>query len=136
MQPFFLVLKSHFFLSLPLVLPPLINLFALFFYASHTKRLHILAVVAPAYYSLLAGSIFSGLVVWAMLGFVFSVYVFLMLLCWLISFFLEIFRHIKQKRIVKQGADIKTRERFFFFAKAKYLFDFSAFAVLLLWKFL
>ncbi|CAM2978160.1 hypothetical protein [Helicobacter burdigaliensis] len=134
MHTIHLIIQSHFFLSLPLLLPPLINLIALFVYTSHTKRLHVLAFVAPAYYSLLAGSIFSGLVTWAMLGFSFSIFVLLMLLFWGFAFFLEILRHIKQKRILRQGADLKTREKFFSFARGKYLLDFCLFGILFLWR--
>lgn len=126
------LLFIHLFLSFPLLLPPLWNLFCLFTKESHTQRLRSLAVTAPAYYTLLSASLFSGLVIWAMLGFVMDFKILAMLVLWLVCFALEILRHKRQK-LIKVEADISKREAFFRWAKFKYSLDLSFFAILLLW---
>lgn len=119
----------HLILSLPLLIPPLINLYALLFKPSHTQKLRTLALVAPAYYTLLSASIFSGLVIWAMLGFFLSFKILSMLIIWLIVFVFEIKRHKRQK-LTRIEADYAKREAFFKFAIFKYIFDFCAFLLL------
>ncbi|MDE5925949.1 MAG: hypothetical protein K2N75_04825 [Helicobacter sp.] len=126
------LLFIHLFLSFPLLLPPLWNLFCLFTKESHTQRLRSLAVTAPAYYTLLSASLFSGFVIWAMLGFVMDFKILAMLALWLVCFALEILRHKRQK-LIKVEADISKREAFFRWAKFKYSLDLSFFAILLLW---
>lgn len=126
------LLFIHLFLSFPLLLPPLWNLFCLFTKESHTQRLRSLAVTAPAYYTLLSASLFSGLVIWAMLGFVMDFKILAMLVLWLVCFVLEILRHRRQK-LIKVEADTSKREAFFRWAKLKYSLDLSFFAILLLW---
>ena len=126
------LLFIHLFLSFPLLLPPLWNLFCLFTKESHTQRLRSLAVTAPAYYSFLSASLFSGLVIWAMLGFIMDFKILTMLALWLVCFGLEILRHKRQK-LIKVEADISKREAFFRWAKLKYSLDLSFFAILLLW---
>ena len=121
----------HILLSIPLLLPPLWNLYALFTNPWHTKKLRALAVCAPAYYTLLSACAFSGLVIWAMLGFIFTLKILLMLVLWLVILGAEIRRHILQKRILVE-ADSTKREMFFKFAKIKYALDLSIFALLLL----
>lgn len=126
------LLFIHLFLSCPLLLPPLWNLFCLFTKESHTQKLRTLAITAPAYYTLLSASLFSGLVIWAMLGFIMTLKILAMLVLWLACFVLEILRHKRQKRI-KVEADKQKREIFFRWAKFKYGFDFCAFVILLVW---
>lgn len=121
----------HLFLSFPLLLPPLWNLYALLKNPSHTQKLRSLAVCAPAYYTLLSASSFSGFVIWAMLGFVFTFKILLMLVLWLVILVAEIKRHKYQKRILAE-ADTTKREQFFHFAKIKYTLDLCAFILLLL----
>lgn len=128
------LLTYHLWLCMPLFLFPLANLYALFFFPSHTKKLKILALVAPAYYLFLSASVFSGLVIWAMLGFVFNYKILAMLIIWLIVFIFEIKRHKKQK-LIRVEADFSIREAFFKWAKTKYLFDFCAFGLtFILWS--
>ena len=103
------LLFIHLFLSFPLLLPPLWNLFCLFTKESHTQRLRSLAVTAPAYYTFLSASLFSGLVIWAMLGFIMDFKILTMLALWLVCFGLEILRHKRQK-LIKVEADISKRE--------------------------
>lgn len=74
----------------------------------------------------------SGLVIWAMLGFVFTFKILTMLIVWLLCFGLEIMRHKRQK-LIKVEADKLKREAFFRWAKLKYSFDLCAFAILLFW---
>lgn len=126
------LLFIHLFLSFPLLLPPLWNLFCLFTKESHTQRLRSLAVTAPAYYTLLSASLLSGLVIWAMLGFVMDFKILAMLVLWLVCFVLEILRHKRQK-LIKVEADFAKREAFFRWAKCKYSLDLSIFAILLFW---
>lgn len=127
------LLTYHLWLCLPLFLFPLINLYTLFFFPSHTKRLKILALVAPAYYLFLSASIFSGLVAWAMIGFVLTFKILVMLVLWLVIFVFEIKRHKRQKLTIIE-ANPKIREAFFQWAKFKYLFDFCAFGLIfILW---
>ncbi|MBX7490638.1 hypothetical protein [Helicobacter turcicus] len=121
----------HLSLSIPLLLPPLWNLYALFANLSHTKKLRTLAVCAPAYYTLLSASAFSGFVIWAMLGFVFTFKIILMLTLWIVVLVAEIKRHKFQKQI-RMEADFTKREKFFLFAKIKYSLDFCTFVLLLL----
>ncbi|MCI5969156.1 hypothetical protein [Helicobacter sp.] len=122
----------HLFLSFPLLLPPLWNLYALFTQPSHTKKLHALAVCAPAYYTLLSACAFSGFVIWAMLSFILTFKIVLMLVLWLVILVAEIKRHKFQKQIRREADSIK-REKFFRFAKIKYSLDFCAFVMLLLY---
>lgn len=122
----------HLCLSFPLLSVPLWNLYTLFTNQSHTKKLRTLAICAPAYYTLLAASAFSGFVIWAMLGFVFTFKILLMFAFWFIIFIAEIKRHKFQKQILIE-ANIKKREKFFYFAKIKYSLDFCAFVLLLLY---
>lgn len=126
------LLFIHLLLSFPLLLPPLWNLFCLFTKESHTQKLRFLAITAPAYYLLLSACIFSGLVIWAMLGFVFTFKILTMLIVWLLCFGLEIMRH-KHQKLIKVEADKLKREAFFRWAKLKYSFDLCAFAILLFW---
>ena len=127
------LLALHTFLSIFLFFPPLWNLFALFFHTSHTKKLHALALSAPAYYTILAACLFSGIVIWAMLGFVLLINILIMLIFWFISFGLEIRRHSYQKRTLRES-DTKKRAAFFRFAIFKYSLDISFFVLLfLLW---
>lgn len=128
------LLTYHLWLCLPLFLFPLANLYALFFFPSHTKKLKILALAAPAYYLFLSASIFSGLVVWAMLGFVWTFKILAMLALWLVVFVFEIKRHKRQK-LIRIEANPALREAFFKWAKCKYLFDFCAFGLIfILWS--
>ncbi|TLD86774.1 hypothetical protein [Helicobacter sp. MIT 05-5294] len=126
------LLLVHLFLSFLLLLPPLWNLFCLLAKESHTQKLRTLAITAPAYYTLLSACLFSGFVIWAMLGFVTTFKILLMLILWFICFGLEILRHKRQK-LTKVEANPHKREAFFRFAKLKYSFDLCAFAILLLW---
>ena len=119
----------HILLSAPLFLPPLLNLYSLSFSTTHTKKLRTLALVAPGYYTLLSASLFSGLVIWAMLGFIFNFKILVMLIVWLIVFILEIIRHKRQK-LAKIEADSAKRVAFFKFAFLKNVFDFCAFLAL------
>lgn len=125
----------HLLLSLLLFLPPLINLYALLFKTSHTQKLKFLALMAPAYYTFLSASLFSGLVSWAMLRFTIIPEVFIMLILWLLIFILEIKRHKKQN-LIKVESDPKTRQLFFQWALRKYLFDLCVFIGLFLLVFL
>lgn len=128
------LLTYHLWLCLPLFLFPIINLYALFFYPSHTKKLKILAIAAPAYYLFLSASLFSGLVIWATLGFILTLKILAMVILWLIVFVAEIKRHKKQK-LIRVEADFSIREAFFKWAKTKYLFDFCAFGLIfILWS--
>lgn len=122
----------HLFLSFPLLLPPLWNLYTLFTNPSHTQKLRTLAVCAPAYYTLLSACAFSGFVIWAMLGFIFTFKIILMLVLWLAILIAEIKRHKFQKQIHVE-ADFTKREKFFHFAKIKYSLDFCAFALFFLY---
>lgn len=126
------LLSIHLFLSFPLLLPPLWNLYCLFTKESHTQKLRSLALTAPAYYTLLSACLFSGLVIWAMLGFVITFKILAMLTLWLICFCFEFVRH-RQQKLTKIEANKLKRESFFYFAKLKYSFDFFAFILLLLW---
>lgn len=126
------LLFIHLFLSFPLLLPPLWNLYCLFFKESHTQKLRALAITAPAYYTLLSACLFSGLVIWAMLGFVMTLKILAMLFLWLVCFGLEIIRH-KHQKLIRIEADKLKREAFFRWAKFKYGFDLCAFVTLLLW---
>lgn len=126
------LLAIHLFLSFPLLLPPLWNLYCLLTKESHTQRLRSLALSAPAYYTLLSACLFSGLVIWAMLGFVMTFKILAMFGLWIVCFGLEILRHRRQK-LTKVEADKSKREAFFRFAKLKYCFDCCAFAILLFW---
>lgn len=84
--------------------------------------------------SFLSASVFSGLVIWAMLGFVFNYKILAMLIIWLIVFIFEIKRHKKQN-LIRVEADFSIREAFFKWAKTKYLFDFCAFGLIfILWS--
>ncbi len=84
--------------------------------------------------SFLSASIFSGLVIWAMLGFVFNYKILAMLIIWLIVFIFEIKRH-KKLKLIRVEADFNIREAFFKWAKTKYLFDFCAFGLIfILWS--
>lgn len=120
----------HLFLSFPLLLPPLLNLYALFANLSHTQKLRALAIFAPAYYTLLSASALSGFVMWAMLGFVAAFKILLMLALWLGILVSEIKRHKLQKQI-RIEADATKRERFFRFAQIKYILDVCAIVLLL-----
>lgn len=125
------VIYTHLLLSLLLFFPPLINLYALLFKTSHTQKLKFLALMAPAYYTFLGASLFSGLVSWAMLRFTIIPEVFIMLILWLFIFIFEIKRHKKQKLInVESNANI--RQLFFQWALKKYFFDICAFIGLFL----
>ncbi|AWI34311.1 hypothetical protein [Helicobacter apodemus] len=121
----------HLLLSLLLFLPPLINLYALLFKTSHTQKLKFLALMAPAYYTFLSASLFSGLVSWAMLRFTIIPEVFIMLILWLLIFILEIKRHKKQK-LIQVESNPNIRLLFFQWALRKYLFDICAFIGLFL----
>lgn len=121
----------HIALSIPLLFPPLWNLYALVTNPSHTKKLRALAISAPAYYTLLSTCAFSGFVIWAMLGFILTFKILLMFMLWLVILSGEIRRHILQKRILVE-ADSAKREVFFKFAKTKYILDLSIFMLLLL----
>ncbi|GEM_PF-2819811 len=121
----------HLLLSLLLFLPPLINLYALLFKTSHTQKLKFLALMAPAYYTFLSASLFSGLVSWAMLRFTIIPEVFIMLILWLLIFILEIKRHKKQK-LIQVESNPNIRLLFFQWALRKYLFDTCAFIGLFL----
>lgn len=121
----------HLLLSLLLFLPPLINLYALLFKTSHTQKLKFLALMAPAYYTFLSASLFSGLVSWAMLRFTIIPEVFIMLILWLLIFILEIKRHKKQK-LIQMESNPNIRLLFFQWALRKYLFDTCAFIGLFL----
>ncbi len=121
----------HLLLSLLLFLPPLINLYALLFKTSHTQKLKFLALMAPAYYTFLSASLFSGLVSWAMLRFTIIPEVFIMLILWLLIFILEIKRHKKQK-LIQVESNPNIRLLFFRWALRKYLFDTCAFIGLFL----
>ncbi|TLD82701.1 hypothetical protein LS70_007010 [Helicobacter sp. MIT 11-5569] len=125
------LISVHLFFSFPLLLPPLWNLYALLKNPSHTQKLRSLAVCAPAYYTLLSASAFSGFVIWAMLGFIVTFKILLMLVLWLVILVAEIKRHKYQKRILTE-ADAAKREQFFRFAKIKYALDLCAFILLLL----
>lgn len=120
----------HLFLSFLLLLPPLLNLYVLFTNLSHTQKLRALAVCAPAYYTLLSACAFSGFVVWAMLGFVFTFKILLMLALWLAILVSEIKRHKFQKQI-RIEADFTKREKFFRFVQIKYILDVCAIVLLL-----
>lgn len=126
------LLVIHLFLSCPLLLPPLWNLYCLLTKESHTQKLRSLAITAPAYYTLLSACLFSGLVIWAMLGFVMTFKILAMFGLWIACFGLEILRH-KHQKLTKVEADKSKREAFFRFAKLKYCFDFCVFAILLFW---
>ncbi|WP_299549857.1 hypothetical protein [uncultured Helicobacter sp.] len=121
----------HLLLCFPLLLPPLWNLYALFTNPSHTQKLRAIAICAPAYYTLLSACAFSGFVIWAMLGFVFTLKILLMLVFWLVILIAEIKRHKFQKQIRIEANSTK-REKFFRFAKIKYSLDFCVFVLLLL----
>ncbi|WP_104721692.1 hypothetical protein [Helicobacter mesocricetorum] len=121
----------HLLLSLFLFLPPLINLYALLFKTSHTQKLKFLALMAPAYYTLLSASLFSGFVVWAMFGFIIIPEVIIMLILCLVIFIFEIKRHKKQK-LIRVESNPQVRELFFRWALKKYLFDLCAFVGLFL----
>lgn len=121
----------HLLLSLLLFLLPLINLYALLFKTSHTQKLKFLALMAPAYYTFLSASLFSGLVSWAMLRFTIIPEVFIMLILWLLIFILEIKRHKKQK-LIQVESNPNIRLLFFQWALRKYLFDTCAFIGLFL----
>ena len=128
------LLTYHLWLCLPLFLFPIINLYALFFYPSHTKKLKILAIATPAYYLFLSASLFSGLVIWATLGFILTLKILAMVILWLIIFVAEIKRHKKQK-ITRVESNPAIRESFFKWARLKYLFDFCAFGLIfILWS--
>lgn len=105
-----------------------------FFYPSHTKKLKILAITAPAYYLFLSASLFSGLVIWATLGFILTPKILVMTALWLVVFVAEIKRHKKQK-ITRVESNPAIRESFFKWARLKYLFDFCAFGfIFILWS--
>lgn len=123
------LINIHIALSILLFIPPLINLYALFFKESHTKKLKYLAIIAPAYYALLAASVFSGLVIWAMLQFVMSFKILSMVVVWIVVLVLEIKRHKRQK-LIKVEANSNIRESFFKIAKLKYLLDICLFGFL------
>lgn len=125
----------HLLLSLLLFLPPLINLYALLFKTSHTQKLKFLSLMAPAYYTFLSASLFSGLVSWAMLRFTIIPEVFIMLILWLLIFILEIKRHKKQK-LIQVESNPNIRLLFFQWALRKYLFDLCVFIGLFLLVFL
>ncbi len=119
----------HFCISCVLLIPPLWNLCWLTIAHSHTKKLKILALSAPAYYTILSASAFSGFVIWAMLGFTLTLKPLLMLVLWCFVLFFEIMRHKKQKQI-RIEAEPKKRESFFRNATLKYCFDLCVFALL------
>lgn len=125
------LLTFHFIFSFLLIFPPFINLFYLIAPTSHTKKLKILAFVAPAYYTILAASLLSGLVIWAMLGFGRLAWAWLMLGVWLYVLVFEIIRHKKQKQI-KIEPDKQIREAFFGWAKRKNGLDLILFCLLFL----
>lgn len=123
------LINIHIALSILLFIPPLINLYALFLKKSHTKKLKYLAIIAPGYYALLSASIFSGLVVWAMLTFVMSFKILAMVFVWIVILVLEIKRHKRQK-LIKVEANSGIREYFFKMAKIKYIADICFFCLL------
>ena len=66
-----------------------------------------------------------------MLGFVLTFKILLMLVFWLIILLAEIKRHKLQKQILTE-ADFTKREKFFYFAKVKYILDFLGLVLLFL----
>lgn len=123
------LMMIHVGLSLLLFIPPLVNLCALFFKKTHTQKMKYMAVVAPAYYTLLSASLFSGLVMWAAITFLLSFKIVAMVVLWLFVFVFEIKRHKRQK-LMRVEANECNREHFFRLATIKYVFDICAFIFL------
>ena len=125
------LLLFHFIFSILLFFPPIVNLLSLFLAKSHTKKLKSMAVMAPAYYTILSASLLSGFVIWAMLGFAFLLPVYLMLFSWVYALVFEIKRHKKQK-IAKREPSENLRNAFFQWARFKYALDLALFCLIYL----
>lgn len=121
-------LAIHLFFASFLALPPLLNLYFLFTERRFVRLAKKIKLIAPAYYFLMAVTLFSGIILLTMLGEL-SLGLGMMVVAWLGIFIGEIKRHKLQKPISSHEEEVQAY--FVAWAKRKYLLDLLLFLLAL-----